>query len=350
MCRKHRERERRGQEEEEMERRSCYSKKLLNMYHKSRSPHFWFSVQLFVVLQMGAAVLGQISNEALALLALKSSINDPGGHLENWVQQQQGGNGGVSTSPCTWTGITCNSNMSSVISLNLSTMNLSGSVSGDLGNLPNLLNISLDCNNFTGELPPQILSLSALQYFNISNNNFSNPFLSNFSQLQNLQVGSGSVGTRRSKCLSVSFRPSFLPFLCVHVCVFVSVWILYFFVFLGRDKDTIILSQFSWANKISQNFLALLLLRFYYFWMSSSTYFFGFVCLFVLHLQILAWNWVWDLVLYCYFLSLTFMDCLRASPLGCLPAVCLCCLCTFFLGPLKMDCFVQDLPIFLLFL
>jgi hypothetical protein len=223
MCRKHRERERRGQEEEEMERRSCYSKKLLNMYHKSRSLHFWFSVQLFVVLQMGAAVLGQISNEALALLALKSSINDPGGHLENWVQQQQGGNGGVSTSPCTWTGITCNSNMSSVISLNLSTMNLSGSVSGDLGNLPNLLNISLDCNNFTGELPPQILSLSALQYFNISNNNFSNPFLSNFSQLQNLQVGSGSVGTRRSKCLSVSFRPSFLPFLCVHVCVFVSV-------------------------------------------------------------------------------------------------------------------------------
>lgn len=249
-----------------MERRSCYSKKLLNMYHKSRSLHFWFSVQLFVVLQMGAAVLGQISNEALALLALKTSINDPGGHLENWVQQQQGGNGGVSTSPCTWTGITCNSNMTSVISLNLSTMNLSGSISGDLGNLPNLLNISLDCNNFTGELPPQILSLSALQYFNISNNNFSNPFFSNFSQLQNLQVGSGSVDTHRSKCLSVSFRPSFLPFLCMHVCVCVCFCLIFlFFCVLVRDKDTINLSQFARANKISQNFLALLLLRFYFF-------------------------------------------------------------------------------------
>lgn len=250
MFRKHRERERRGQEEEEMERRSCYSKKLLNMCHKSRSLHFWFSVQLFVVLQMGAAVLGQISNEALALLALKTSINDPGGHLENWVQQQQGGSGGVSTNPCTWTGITCNSNMSSVISLNLSTMNLSGSVSGDLGNLPNLLNISLDCNNFTGELPPQILSLSALQYFNISNNNFSNPFFSNFSQLQNLQVGSGSVSTHRSKCLSVSFRlPSFPSSVCMCecVCVVVSVWILCFLCFGERQRHhqsfTIFLEQ-----------------------------------------------------------------------------------------------------------
>jgi len=264
-----------------MERRSCYSKKLLNMYHKSRSPHFWFSVQLFVVLQMGAAVLGQISNEALALLALKSSINDPGGHLENWVQQQQGGNGGVSTSPCTWTGITCNSNMSSVISLNLSTMNLSGSVSGDLGNLPNLLNISLDCNNFTGELPPQILSLSALQYFNISNNNFSNPFLSNFSQLQNLQVGSGSVGTRRSKCLSVSFRPSFLPSLplcaCVRVCFCLN--FVFFCVFGERQRHhhsfTIFLSKQDFTKFSSSLAVAFLLL------LDVLQYLLLWVCLFV---------------------------------------------------------------------
>ncbi len=281
MFGKHRERERRGQEEEEMERRSCYSKKLLNMYHKSRSLHFWFSVQLFVVLQMGAAVLGQISNEALALLALKTSINDPGGHLENWVQQQQGGSGGVSTNPCTWTGITCNSNMSSVISLNLSTMNLSGSVSGDLGNLPNLLNISLDCNNFTGELPPQILSLSALQYFNISNNNFSNPFFSNFSQLQNLQVGSGSVSTHRSKCLSVSFRlPSFPSSVCMCACVCFCLNFVFFCV-LGRDKDTINLSQFFLSKQNFTKFSNSLAVAFLFFWMSSSTYFFGFFCLFV---------------------------------------------------------------------
>lgn len=274
-----------------MERRSCYSKKLLNMYHKSRSLHFWFSVQLFVVLQMGAAVLGQISNEALALLALKTSINDPGGHLENWVQQQQGASGGVSTSPCTWTGITCNSNMSSVISLNLSTMNLSGSVSGDLGNLPNLLNISLDCNNFTGELPPQILSLSALQYFNISNNNFSNPFFSNFSQLQNLQVGSGSmVHIAANVCLSPSILPSFFPYLLLCACVRACLFLSEFFVLLcfgerqrHHQSFTIFLGKQNFTK-----FSSSLAVAFLFFWMSSSTYFFGFVCLFVLHLQILV--------------------------------------------------------------
>jgi hypothetical protein len=36
-------------------------------------------------------------------------------------------------------------------------------------------------------------------------------------------VGSGSVDTHRSKCLSVSFHPSFFPVLCVHVCVCVLV-------------------------------------------------------------------------------------------------------------------------------
>jgi hypothetical protein len=51
-------------------------------------------------------------------------------------------------------------------------------------------------------------------------------------------VGSGSVDTHRSKCLSVSFRPNFLPFLCMHVCVcvFVSVWFFCFFVFWWETK------------------------------------------------------------------------------------------------------------------
>jgi hypothetical protein len=64
---------------------------------------------------------------------------------------------------------------------------------------------------------------------------------------------------------------------CMCACLFLSEFCI-FLCFWGETKTIIILSQFSWANKISQNFLALLLLRFYYFWMSSSTYFFGFVC------------------------------------------------------------------------
>jgi hypothetical protein len=51
----------------------------------------------------------------------------------------------------------------------------------------------------------------------------------------------------------------------VHVCVFVSVWILYFFVFLGRDKDnhhsfTIFLSKQNFTKFSSSLAVAFLLL------------------------------------------------------------------------------------------
>jgi hypothetical protein len=94
---------------------------------------------------------------------------------------------GTTSSPCQWTGVACG-NSSSVVSLNLSNMNLTGVVSSELANLKNLVNISLDCNNFTGELPAQLLTLSQLRYLNVSNNGFSGSLPSNFSQLQLLQV------------------------------------------------------------------------------------------------------------------------------------------------------------------
>lgn len=121
-----------------------------------------------------------IYDESLALLALKASLNDPLLHLADWKV-----NG--TSSPCSWTGVACG-NSSSVSSLNLSNMNLSGVVSSELGNLKNLVNVSLDRNNFTGQLPAEIVTLSQLQYLNVSNSGFSGNLPSNFSQLHLLQV------------------------------------------------------------------------------------------------------------------------------------------------------------------
>lgn len=120
------------------------------------------------------------ANEGIALMALKAGISDPEGHLANWKL-----NGTLT--PCSWTGITCG-NSSQVVGLDLSYMNLTGTVSNDLGKLTNLVSLSLACNNFTGVLPAAIVTLSKLQYVNVSNNNFSDVFPSNFSQLQSLQV------------------------------------------------------------------------------------------------------------------------------------------------------------------
>jgi hypothetical protein len=94
-------------------------------------------------------------------------------------------------------------------------------------------------------------------------------------------VGSGSVSTHRSKCLSVSFRlPSFPSSVCMCACVCFCLNFVFFCV-LGRDKDTINLSQFFLSKQNFTKFSNSLAVAFLFFWMSSSTYFFGFFCLFV---------------------------------------------------------------------
>lgn len=129
-----------------------------------------------------------VFDEALVLVALKENMNDPLGHLADWVISVNGTSG----SPCFWTGVGCGNPSSDVVSLNLSSMNLTGTVSSELGNFKNLVNVSLDCNNFTGELPAEIVTLSHLQYFNVSTNSFSGHLPPGFSKLQMLKVCASS--------------------------------------------------------------------------------------------------------------------------------------------------------------
>ncbi|KAG0590452.1 hypothetical protein KC19_1G100800 [Ceratodon purpureus] len=139
---------------------------------------FLFMIVVAHAMEMVASDI--LSEEGLALLAMKSSLADPQNHLENWKLN------GTAT-PCLWSGIACN-NVSSVVGLYLGNMNLTGTLSVDLGRLKNLVNLSLELNNLTGPLPGEIATLVKLQYVNISNNDFEGVFPSNFSQLQSLQV------------------------------------------------------------------------------------------------------------------------------------------------------------------
>ena len=142
----------------------------------------WGIVVVLYMVVVGVEMVASdpLSEEGLALLAMKSSLADPQNKLENWKLN------GTAT-PCLWSGIACD-NISSVVGLYLGFMNLSGTLSADVGRLKNLVNLSLEYNNFTGPLPGEIATLVNLQYVNISNNNFNGAFPSNFSQLQSLQV------------------------------------------------------------------------------------------------------------------------------------------------------------------
>lgn len=135
-------------------------------------------ILLLLLLGHGSAVEA-LSQEAVALLSLKADVVDDGGHLDSWVEDD--------ASPCSWNGVMCNAS-DAVVGLNISGMNLSGSLSPSIGQLTNLISFSVACNNVSGPLPIEITELTNLHYLNISTNVFSGIFPKNFSKLESLQV------------------------------------------------------------------------------------------------------------------------------------------------------------------
>ncbi|XP_061351644.1 leucine-rich repeat receptor-like serine/threonine-protein kinase BAM1 [Gastrolobium bilobum] len=136
---------------------------------------------LFLLLHFEFLSAGRIS-EYRALLSFKASSisNDPTNALSTW-------NSSTTTSHCSWFGVTCDSRRH-VISLNLTSLSLHGTLSDVLSYLPLLSNLSLADNKFSGPIPPAVSSLSGLRYLNLSNNGFNGTFPSELSRLTNLEV------------------------------------------------------------------------------------------------------------------------------------------------------------------
>ncbi|KAH1083976.1 hypothetical protein J1N35_023737 [Gossypium stocksii] len=121
-----------------------------------------------------------ITADQLNLLALKSYIShDPHNLLEtNWS---------TSTSVCNWIGVTCGSRHHRVIALNLSNMDLTGTIPSQLGNLSFLACLDIHSNSFHGSLPIELTNLHRLKYLNLSNNCFDGELPSWFGYFPKLQ-------------------------------------------------------------------------------------------------------------------------------------------------------------------
>ncbi|GMY12003.1 leucine-rich repeat receptor-like serine/threonine-protein kinase BAM1 [Fagus crenata] len=118
--------------------------------------------------------------EYRALLSVKSAIDDTELALATW---------NASTSHCTWRGITCSdTSRRRVTALDLSGLNLSGTLSPELSHLRFLSNLSVASNQFSGPIPSELASLSGLRHLNLSNNIFNGTFPSQLSVLKNLRV------------------------------------------------------------------------------------------------------------------------------------------------------------------
>ncbi|MCB0234581.1 MAG: Two component regulator three Y domain protein, partial [Anaerolineae bacterium] len=74
----------------------------------------------------------------------------------------------VTTTPCSWYGVTCTAGH--VTTLDLQDNNLTGSLPGQLSNLPNLQHLLLLRNELSGAIPTSLGSLTQLQELSLSQN------------------------------------------------------------------------------------------------------------------------------------------------------------------------------------
>ncbi|KAJ9559373.1 hypothetical protein OSB04_013987 [Centaurea solstitialis] len=114
----------------------------------------------------------------LALLSIKNHItSDPYQIMPLWNE---------STHFCNWTGIICGLRHRRVVTLNLRSRGLSGSISPAIGNLSFLRDLVLANNSFTGNVPQEVGRLSRLRRVRLSNNSLSGEIPSNISRCSNL--------------------------------------------------------------------------------------------------------------------------------------------------------------------
>lgn len=158
----------------------------------------YIAVILFVLLP--AATFSDIASDRGALLALRSAV---GGRADLWNVSEP--------DVCSWAGVTCSPDRSTVTELHLPAVGLSGvlpantisnltnlqtlslrynslssPLPSDLSKLSNLRNLYLQHNLFNGTIPDILFSLINLVRLNLAENNFSGPISASFNNLTRL--------------------------------------------------------------------------------------------------------------------------------------------------------------------
>ncbi|KAG6387611.1 hypothetical protein SASPL_152803 [Salvia splendens] len=118
---------------------------------------------LFLVLLLIPSATSDIASDRAALVALRRAV---GGRVLLWNLS--------SASPCSWAGVLCSPDMSSVVELRLPGMGLSGRLPPNtISNLTHLQTLSLRFNSLSGPLPPDVFSsLTSLRNLYMHNNFF----------------------------------------------------------------------------------------------------------------------------------------------------------------------------------
>ncbi|KAK3149197.1 hypothetical protein QOZ80_3AG0214190 [Eleusine coracana subsp. coracana] len=136
-----------------------------------------FTLLLFLLAL--AAGADAASGDADALLALKAALIDPTGALASWT---------TSSDHCSWAGVTCAPRGDTVTGLDLSGLNLTGTLPPSLSRLRGLQRLSVAANALYGPIPPSLGRLAQLAHLNLSNNAFNGSFPAPLARLRALRV------------------------------------------------------------------------------------------------------------------------------------------------------------------
>ncbi|KAL8027375.1 hypothetical protein ABFX02_14G091200 [Erythranthe guttata] len=123
-----------------------------------------------------------LASDFHALISLKQGFRRSSSATDTWDSSSSSSDD--PTSVCSWSGIKCFRNR--VVSLDISSMALYGSISKDISRLDALVELYIDGNNFTGEI--KIENMSSLRFLNMSNNQFEGSLDWNYSTLPSLRV------------------------------------------------------------------------------------------------------------------------------------------------------------------
>lgn len=138
-------------------------------------PLLFFSVWTF------SHLVSSLSSDGLTLLALSRHWTTvPSPLSSSW-------NASDST-PCNWLGVECNSGHSTVVSLNLSDLRVSGRLGSEIGCLTRLQTLDLSLNNFSGPIPARLGNCSGLEYLDLSSNGFTGEIPGDLKHLRNLSM------------------------------------------------------------------------------------------------------------------------------------------------------------------
>ncbi|PPD80010.1 hypothetical protein GOBAR_DD23068 [Gossypium barbadense] len=142
-----------------------------------------------------------LNSDQFALLEFKDLLADPQNVLaNNWT---------ASTSVCRWIGVSCGIIHERVIALNLTSMNLRGTIPPYLGNLSFLLSLDLSRNNFYGLLPKELGQLHRLKILQLSFNSLNGEipsWLGNLHRVQRLQMTNNTFTGRIPQTLVNMFN------------------------------------------------------------------------------------------------------------------------------------------------